>query len=503
MSNNEYTLTIKCNSTTPQRQTVMDLIDRGQATFKTEISDSPIRGFYVLYIDEPNNSNAYGFLQGVSIDGQDLTNEQVEEFVKNIKTGVEKFALVSHTDKIMTAKVKLSAKKSADLTNSVSNELQDLIDEAIKAGYVTKEEMDARLDVMNKNKVDEALKIRVVRGYRKYNKNPHQPRTIFVDPFLDQVKVGEDGIIAEGLRCATMRMPTICEGEKSVGKNVYMETIAWLLGMPLYMIGFSRNMNPNAIYGEKSTDNSASQELLGMKDNAIAKVMLDGNIPFKDEAKRNEAIKAAGAFELAKARAASVSIITDASELFDWMVDGGVMVFNEMNMAESNFFSSFANPITDGTGFLFFPGRGEVKMNSDSVLFGTQNADYEGVQNQNEATMSRFNTLSFKQPKKVIELLKAATYSELKRDGYDKTTLKAAYFDQAQRFYGLCMDSVHNGTISNSVLNIRGFVRALKTVAESGGRCTLKRWLEICVVNGCPADEQEAIKGILRNAITC
>ena len=142
-------------------------------------------------------------------------------------------------------------------------------------------------------------------------------------------------------------------------------------------------------------------------------------------------------------------------------------------------------------------------MNKDAVLFGTQNADYEGVQSQNEATMSRFNTLSFKQPKRVIELLKAATAAELKADGYETAELNAQVYEQAQKFYARCMDSVHDGIISNSVLNIRGFVRALKTVAESNGKCNLKRWLEICVINTCPTDEQEAIKGVLKATVTC
>ena len=185
---------------------------------------------------------------------------------------------------------------------------------------------------MQTNRVSEPTMYKVVKGYRAYNKSVHKPRTIYVDPFLKKASAQREGIIAEGLRCGVLRMPTICEGEKSVGKNVYMETLAWVMGMPLYMIGFSRNMNPNSIYGEKSTDNSASEALREMKTNAIAKVMLETNQPFKGDSYRQEAIKQAADFELKKAMAASVSIVTDASELYDWMVDGGVMVFNEMNM---------------------------------------------------------------------------------------------------------------------------------------------------------------------------
>jgi hypothetical protein len=236
-----------------------------------------------------------------------------------------------------------------------------------------------------------------------------------------------------------------------------------------------------------------------MINEAIAKVMLETNAPeLKD---RTGAIKAAADFELQKARAASVSIVIDASELYDWLIDGGTMVLNEMNMGESNFLSSFLNPLTDGTGFLFIPGRGEVKMHEDCVLFGTQNADYEGTQQQNEATMSRFNTLYFKQPESVIGQFKAATAAALQKSGCDYE-LKEDYYTQAQKFYTQCMKSVRSGVVSNSVLNIRGFVRALTTVAESEGYVSLNRWLQICVVNTCPTDEREALNAVLNSIVT-
>ena len=99
---------------------------------------------------------------------------------------------------------------------------------------------------------------------------------------------------------------------------------------------------------------------------------------------------------------------------------------------------------------------------------------YEGTQQQNEATMSRFNTLYFKQPESVIGQFKAATAAALKKSGCDYK-LKEEYFKQAQSFYGQCMKAVHKAAVSNAVLNIRGFVRALTIVAESEGFCSLKR----------------------------
>jgi hypothetical protein len=491
-----YDVVIKTNSTCPQKANVIDLLDKKAASFKTVIGEELLRGFYPVYVDEENKENLYGFIQK-AVDGETvLDNDQIKEIVMNGANIV----LESYSGMLISAKMVLDEVKQANVDQSVvSAALQKVIDEKISAGIVTKAEMDDRLKVMQDNKVDEALKIRVVKGYRKYNKAAHKPRCIYVDPYIDQVKAGKEGIIAEGLRNGVMRMASICEGEKSVGKNVYMETIAWLLGMPLYMITFSRNMSPASIYGEKSTDNSASEKLRTMQNEAMAKVMLETNAPeLKD---RVGAIKAAADFELQKARAASVSIVIDASELYDWLIDGGTMVLNEMNMGESNFLSSFLNPLTDGTGFLFIPGRGEVQMHPDCVLFGTQNADYEGVQQQNEATMSRFNTLYFKQPESVIGQFKAATQAALNKSGCDYK-LKEEYYTQAQNFYTQCMKSVRGGIVSNAVLNIRGFVRALTTVAESEGYVSLNRWLQICVVNTCPTDEREALNAVLKSMVT-
>lgn len=497
-----YKTVIKTGSTCPQRANVCSLLDSKSASFKTIIGENLLKGLYPVYVDIEKKENLYGFIQKVvtlDSDGNEirLDNDTIKEMIVN---GAD-IVLKSYKGTFIDAELLLDEVKQANVDQTtISPKLQKIVDEKIAAGIKTKEEMDEILEYMQLNKVDEALKIKTIKGYRKYNKSSHKPRCLYVDPYLDKIRPGKEGIIAEGLRNGVSRMACICEGEKSVGKNVYMETIAWLLGMPLYMITFSRNMSPSSIYGEKSTDNSASERLKEMTDEAIAKVMLANNLVTQEES-RKKAIRAAADFEIQKARAASVSIVIDQSELYDWMIDGGVLVLNEMNMGESNFLSSFLNPLTDGTGFLFIPGRGEVKMHPDCVLFGTQNADYEGVQQQNEATMSRFNTLYFKQPESVIGQFKAATDAALVKSGCDYR-LSEDYYRQAQNFYSQCMKAVHSGTVSNAVLNIRGFVRALTTVSESEGFCSLNRWLEICVVNTCPTDERSGLRSTLNSVVT-
>ena len=193
------------------------------------------------------------------------------------------------------------------------------------------------------------------------------------------------------------------------------------------------------------------------------------------------------------AQAQSVNIIIDSSELYDWLTIGGLMVFNEMNMAEPNFFASFVNQLTDGTGFLFIPGRGEVKINENCVLCGTQNADYEGVEQQNGATISRFGCSTFEQPKTIKNQLEAAVQTELKAKGYS-LPLDKKNIDMVEKFYRTCQKAVNKGDFTNAVLNIRGFVRALTNVTSSNGNALLIEEVEDHVINTCPIDERQPLK---------
>lgn len=421
---------------------------------------------------------------------------------------------------LQVLKDEASANKKSDV--GLSKDLQEVIRGIVEQGIVSEDEIKKRVSYMQDNHVDNFLILRVLKGYRMYNKPTHIPSCVYVDPYLDSTqKQKVEGIIAEGLRAAVSRNAVICEGEKSTGKNVYLETISWLMGMPMYLITFSRQMSPSSIYGEKTTDNSAAKALSEFDQNILAKAevirekmrfaasMLSGKscnleqaiekaLPAEDR----KILEQAKQFEILRAKAASVNITIDASELYDWLIDGGLLCFNEMNMAEANFFASFTNQLLDGTGFLFIPGRGEVSIHKDCVLFGTQNADYEGVEQQNEATMSRFGCIEFRQPETIKGQLVAAVDSRLKKDGFTGVSLSAKHYKEAEAFYKQCRGAVRKAQVSNAVLNIRGFVRALVTVAESDGYATLKRQIGIHVINTTPTDERQALYDILENIVT-
>lgn len=416
-------------------------------------------------------------------------------------------------------------------------------DEAVAKGFVSREEMDARLAYMAENKVPTNLQVKVINGYRLYNKPAHKPSCLYQDPYLEKdLQRKREGKVTSALRDALARNGVICEGDKSVGKNVFLETIAWIMNMPMYLITFSKYMSPSAVYGEKTTDNTAAELLENFDSEALRearrirqrhqdsfwtklfKAVLNGIYAFiicrllhkgtedaeaklewpdeKFSKKELEILDKEAEFEKLKALAATVHIKIDASELYDCLTDGGVIIFNEMNMAESNFLASFTNQLLDGTGFLFIPGRGEVTIHKDFVLFATQNADYEGTMQQNEATMSRFGCLHFPQPESIKKQIVAAAMSSIKKHG-SSAKLDAKYYNQCDAFYRLCRNAVKNGQLSNACLNIRGYVRALTNVAlDEDGTATLKQQVEEHVVNTCPVDERTQLCDILDGVMT-
>lgn len=407
-------------------------------------------------------------------------------------------------------------------------DLQKIIEEKIASGIVTRDDLNDRIRCMKENLFDDDLICKIVSSYKSYTiKQPQRPSTEWKDPWLSSWKAKrKNTYLQKACRNAVARNALILEGPKSVGKNVFTETVAWIMGMPLFLITFAPNMSPSAIYGEKSTDNSAAAKLrsFNMEDVNQGKILLNLKTRMIISARNNGAdsakaetmvmsafsetdrknMRLAGEYDKASHEAASVSIVIDHSELYDWLVDGGIMCFNEMNLAEPAFFASFTNQLTDGTGFIDIPGRGEVRINPYCVLFGTQNADYAGCQQQNEATVSRFGCIRFKQPDNVKTLLKAATQSKLRKDGYANLKLDDEYYVQAERFYKNVFGAATKGNaeITDSCLNIRGFVRALSVVAEAGGYDSLADELETQVINTCDAEEAAALSQILRQCVT-
>ena len=125
--------------------------------------------------------------------------------------------------------------------------------------------------------------------------------------------------------------------------------------MPYYLITFNKRMSSEDIYGAKTTDNSASQMLTDDRAGAYLTVM-------QGKGTSQVTLQKAIEFQLYKAKAASINIVQEASQFVEWLLHGGLMVLNEMNLSDPNFFASIFNQLLDGTKFLYVPGYGRVDV---------------------------------------------------------------------------------------------------------------------------------------------
>jgi len=196
------------------------------------------------------------------------------------------------------------------------------------------------------------------------------------------------------------------------------------------------------------------------------------------------------------AKGQTISLVTEEGELVRWMRNGGLMMFNEVNMADSNLLQSFLNPLADGTGFVVLPGHGRVELNPDCVLVGSQNPGYTGTQGQNAATLSRLGKIYFPYPKSVKAQLKAATLS---------LGIADEVYEQTDKLYGRLHAAVTNGNnpITDGVLNIRGFVRALETFAAYPDEYRLADAIKTHVVAWAKEGERRDICTIVDEIINC
>jgi len=357
--------------------------------------------------------------------------------------------------------------------NTGSVDIDGEIDRIVNAGICGREEIKQRIKVMKDNKCSDALIYKVLAQTKEYDTPVRFPSTIYQNAD-GNVKTTT---LKKCLMEALSRHSIIYEGDKSVGKNVCAETVAWLLGMPYYIIGFSKKTTMGEISGEKTTEASRLSQMSAEELVALQKSNPD----------LASAIIAKGQ---------TISLVTEEGELVRWMRNGGLMMFNEVNMADSNLLQSFLNPLADGTGFVVLPGHGRVELNPDCVLVGSQNPGYTGTQGQNAATLSRLGKIYFPYPKSVKAQLKAATLS---------LGIADEVYEQTDKLYGRLHAAVTNGNnpITDGVLNIRGFVRALETFAAYPDEYRLADAIKTHVVAWAKEGERRDICTIVDEIINC
>ena len=391
---------------------------------------------------------------------------------------------LADTANTMTATLTSKTVKKENGTSEASEELEQAFQKAITEGIITEEDKTIIMSIFDDHNIDPILRLRTVQGYKKFDRPVRRPNNLYINPDPSQ----KISIFSKCLRMAVGRKPVVYKGDKSVGKNVCAETVAYVTQTPYYLVSFNRQMMAEDLYGSRTISNEAASQL--NEQDAMDYVVYTTT--------QSEECKAGAAkFEFMRAKAQVMNIMLEDSEFCAWLEHGGTMMFNEMNMAEANFFSSFANPLADGTGFLFIPGKGRVNINPDCILIGSENENYTGTADQNDATMSRFAGIEFPYPPSILNQLKSVTEENL-----GSGVLQNKYYSQCDEVYKQWRNAVHQGQLTNACLNIRGFVRALDEVAKSGGYDTLENELDMQIVTMCDPDERVALRARIREKVT-
>lgn len=469
MSNgNKYILTIKKTVMQRKGSEVISVLQNGsKVTGEVFIDNDPVMNRLTVYLDTKNKEDAIGMVEAITNEDGSLAFP-AEEIRPMLKIGytAEIIGLGSNTNTFMISfteivpNVKKRQNKSEDYETEITR--------VVNAGYCTETEVRERISVMEDLFIPKEMIVDILKRYRNYKRPAKRPSTIFIDPYGENMAIMRQAFI----NVLTGRAQ-IFEGPKSVGKNVAVETIAWLLNMPMYLITFNRYMSGDDIYGTKTT---VSPEIASYSSEELESMATYELLAKSGEKLSNNQLQEAARFMALSAKASAVSIKQEDSQLVDALSDGGVMCFNEMNLAEANFFASFANQITDGTGFLFVPGIGRIDINPDFVLVGTQNGGYLGTNEQNAATMSRFACLQFDFPGSIKSQLEAAV---------GKKTLNTQYFLQCDELYKGFLTAVKSGYVRDDCLNIRGIVAALKAKAAYPEYTTLSQQIRTQVINTC------------------
>lgn len=457
------------NSLTPKATAVISALPKETAVLVgRDITDSP-----VLFLGAIAEENICGLITEIAdASGNAVT---VEDFYSNILTGYKAKAVkVDDGDasgRTYIVEVDIEEAKAAKPAD-VSSEIEDAIKTA--SAYCPIDEVRERVSYLKTNKIPDRMILAVLAKYRTYKKEVRRPSTLYVD-----LAAGTpNGILLRAITNILTGNALDFIGDKSVGKNVCAETLAWVFNKPYYLITFSRQMTPDDVYGSKTTV-PPEITLMGEEEAqrlALADVRVSLGI-FQDDSEMDDAAR----WRVLKASAAALTIKQEESELVNALDDGGVMVFNEMDMADPNFFASFTNQLTDGTGFIFIPGVGRQKISPDFTLIGTQNDNEAGAESQNRPTLSRFGGIRFAYPDSIKNQLKAATKG--------CKNLTSGYYDACEKLYDAFLKAVHAKTIDNGCLNIRGFVRALKLCSYSEHCVSLKSAIRDHVITLCkPAD---------------
>lgn len=225
-------------------------------------------------------------------------------------------------------------------------------------------------------------------------------------------------------------------GDKSTGKNVLAEYLAFLFNRPMWNISFHLSVDSSSLIGDDTLNS--------------------GNVVFRK-----------GPIALAS-------------------LHGGFAVLDEINMAKNEAIAVL-HSVLDYRRKIDIPGYELIEVHPATRFIATMNYGYEGTRDLNEALLSRFVVI--KMPQISDTDLKYLIKDEHK-------DLNTEIIDQIAKFFSDLKTKARAHEISESAPDLRGIFDAIDLVKEG---LEFKETLNLCLVNKIFDDyEADLIRDLIR-----
>lgn len=227
-------------------------------------------------------------------------------------------------------------------------------------------------------------------------------------------------ILEEAIAAILAGKNILLVGDKSTGKNVLAENLAYLFARPMWNISFHVSVDASSLIGDDT--------------------LKSGSVTFRE-----------GPISLASRY-------------------GGFAVLDEINMAK-NEAMAVLHSVLDYRRRIDVPGYKLINVHPATRFIGTMNYGYEGTRDLNEALLSRF------------AIIKMPRISDSDLKYLIKThhpDLKEAYINDLANFFHDLKDKASAHEISDSAPDLRGIFDGLDLIKEG---LEFKEAMRLCLVN--------------------
>ena len=324
--------------------------------------------------------------------------------------------------------------KLVDSAKSLSDIFKQIVDE----GIATKRELDERLEYLAKHPAITNDQLKTI--FESYVNYPDEVKGNFVEKpqtlYQDETNVLQRCIVY--ISCGKHLM---LEGPKGIGKNVLVDTIAWLYKRPLFETAMNSQYDNHSFLGGNTIEitEEGGQKMVFVEE------------PFVQGA-----------------------------------VYGGISLIDEINTGLAHVLS-VTNPVLDDRRRIKVPGRKDpVGAHPNFLSIATMNKDYTGTFELNEATAERYVTIILEAPKSIKHIL-MAKFPE---------GINAKLLEDCDKLYKNIRKASNDNQISDKCVTIRGFITAIKA-----NKCGLDIKTAL-IDNVAHVSKEDFERKIVRDAIT-